>query len=231
MSKKSLVLVLLAVGLLLWAGTARATVECCCDPLTCTFNPTAAAKFLGVQPRDVFINDCYYWEDEKSWQCDERLVCIAEISDDEPLFAITYDLENIIVDGLCDLHLGDDTCEAEYVLGTDHAGLETLRQFRDEVLVKSARGKRLIRAYYRYRDELIESFVKDTALMLFTAELLERTIARLQETPGSGQELYADDIAADMAILIDELDGIVTNQQFKKLLQQVKGDLAAKTLF
>lgn len=231
MLKKISLIMLLLAGVLSCSGTARATVECCCDPLTCTFNPTDAAAFFGAQPRKVPINDCYYWDDEKSWQCDERLVCIAEISAEEPLFAIKYDLENIIVDGQCDLSLSDDACESEYVLGNDHAGLDTLRQFRDEVLVKSARGKRLIRAYYRYKDELIEAFAEDPALMLFTAEILERTIARLQKTLGGDQELYADDITADIEILIEELDGIIKNPQLKKVMQQIKRDLKTKTLF
>ena len=231
MLKKTLLTMLLLAGALSYAGNALAAVECCCDPLTCTFMPSALGKMAGVEKKDVPVNDCYYWEDDKSWQCDERLVCIAEIAAEEPLYALKYDLENIIVDGLCDLNLSDVACESEYVLGANHPGIATLRKFRDEVLSKSAKGKRLIHAYYRYGDELIKAFAEDPALMLFTAGILERTIARLQETQSGDQKLYADDISADIEILIDELGSIIKNQKLKKVMQQIKKDLKAKTLF
>ena len=62
MFKKTLLIMLLLVGALSYAGNALATVECCCDPLTCTFKPSALGKTFGVDEKDVPVNDCYYWK-------------------------------------------------------------------------------------------------------------------------------------------------------------------------
>ncbi len=62
-----------------------------------------------------------------------------------------YKPGEIIVDGICDMSLVDDACESETLLGFDHPGLDVLRQFRDQVLSKSEKGRRLTEAYYEYR--------------------------------------------------------------------------------
>jgi hypothetical protein len=231
MLKKTALLVLLLAGIFPYAGTAWATAECCCEPLTCTFVPSFWGKMFKVPEKDVVIDDCYYWEDEKSWQCDERLVCIAEIFAQDPLAAGKYDFQNIIVDGLCNLRFSDEECAVEHVLGTGNPGIAALRQFRDDVLQGTHRGRRLIDAYYRYEDDLLEAFAGDPLLMLHAAGMLEKIIRRLNRNPGGGPELYADDITGDAAILIDELERKSANHKFKRMLRRIKSDLKTKTLF
>jgi hypothetical protein len=231
MLKKTALILLLLAGVFPYAGTAWATAECCCEPLTCTFVPSFLGKLFKVQERDVVINDCYYWEDEKSWHCDERLVCIAEIFALDPMAAGKYDFQNIIVDGLCTLHFSDEECAAEHVLGRGDPGIAALRQFRDDVLQRTPRGRLLIEAYYRYEDDLLGAFAGDPLLMLHAAGMLEKIIKRLDRNPGGGPELYADDITGDALILIEALGRKSTNPKFKTMLRRIQSDLKTKALF
>ena len=233
MKRKCLVIILFLSVALLFTGNVWATIECCCKPLTCTFVPWfgPSVPVIGIPFKDVPINECYYFEDEKSWMCEERLICIAEIDAEDPLWYLKYKLGEIRVDGICDINLSDDDCESESLLGADHPGLDILRQFRDEVLSKSEKGIKLIDAYYKYGDLLIKAFEANPALEIFAIEILEKTIERLLTAPDSDEELLTDDIAADIEILADELDMVVVNPGLKKTLRHIKGDMKRGKMF
>jgi len=132
--------------------------------------------------------------------------------------------------GNCEL-VSSASCSSESLLGGDEPELDILRQFRDEVLSKSEKGKKLIDAYYNHGDVLIKAFEENPGIEAFATEILEKTIERLYSSFGSEEELLTDEIAADIDILADELDMVVTSPVLKKTLRQIKGDMRKGTLF
>jgi hypothetical protein len=210
----------MAIALVSLTGNLWASIECCCKPLTCTFKPW----FPAVPSNEVPINECYYFSDERSWMCDERLICISEIDAENPLWYFTYKPGEIIVDGVCDIDISDD-CLSETLLGPGHPGLEALGRFRDEVLSKSQKGRRLTKAYYKYGSELIDVLKENPGLEAFVTALLEKIIERLQESVASEEELLTDELADAIEVVTGELDLLVENQDLKKLLKQLKQDV------
>lgn len=79
----------------------------------------------------------------------------------------------------------ETTCPARSYLGQDDPRVETLRQFRDKVLVKSATGRALISAYYGSAaavEEYLEAHPRlkasATEVLKLIAELVEPFVAR-----------------------------------------------------
>jgi len=122
-------------------------------------------------------------------------------------------------------------CSSEDLLGFDDPRLDILRQFRDEVLDNSENGKKLMDVYYKYGSELIDAFDENPGIGEFATEVLEKTITRLYEALGSEERLLTDEIAADIEILIDELDAVVASPELKKTMKQIKRDMKKGTLF
>jgi hypothetical protein len=235
MRTKSLLIALFLIAALSFANSAWA-VECCCKPLKCIFVPW----FGDPDPEDLTkscpnclvmtVNDCYSWQDDQAWMCDEDLICWSEFAASEhaPLFLL---YPNLVIEGLCDLSLEDDDCEIESLLGDDHPQLDILREFRDEVLGGSEKGKGLIAAYYEHRDVLIEAFEKNPGIEAFATEILVKTIERLEKTLGSEEKLLTDEISTDIDILIAELDAAVASPELKKTMKQIKRAIRKGTLF
>ena len=236
MRTKSLLIALFLIAALSFTYSARATVECCCEPLSCIFVPWGG----DPDPEDLTkscpncvvmtVNDCYYWQDDQVWMCNEDLICWSEFAASE--YALLFLLyPNLVIDGLCDLSLSDDDCEIDFLLGEDHPQLDILREFRDEVLGKSEKGRKLIAAYYEYGNVLIEAFEKNPGIEAFATEILVKTIERLLEPLGSKEALLTDEISADIDILIAELDAAVASPELKKIMKQIKREIRKGTLF
>ena len=85
--------------------------------------------------------------------------------------------------------------------------------------------------YYKYGDVLIEAFEENPGIEVFATELLEKTITRLYTALGSEERLLTDEIAADIDILIDELDAVVASPELKKTFKQMKRDIRRGTPF
>jgi hypothetical protein len=64
-------------------------------------------------------------------------------------------------------------CAASYLLGNDHSGLETLRQFRDESLATNKAGRTIIAMYYESSDDIIILCEKKPAAKHYLAMMLE----------------------------------------------------------
>jgi hypothetical protein len=184
-----------------------------------------------AEPKDFVIDDCYYWDDDGEWKCNEQLICISELQAMDEDYWFRYDIKNVEIDGSCEMHFTDDECESESLLGSDHPGLDILRQFRDKVLARSEKGRRLTEAYYKYGDVLIEAFEKNPGIEVFATEILVKTIERLAKTLGSDEELLTDEISADIDILINELDAVVASPELKKTMKQIKRDMRKGILF
>ena len=230
MKRNCLVIILFLIAALSFNGTVWATVECCCEPIGCHF-PPSPSRGPFAPPKDFTIDDCYYWEDDGEWKCNEQLICISELTGMDEWWWVNYNILALEIDGSCEMHFTDDDCESESLLGNEHPGLDILRQFRDKVLARSEKGRRLTEAYYKYGDLLIKAFEANPALEVFATEILEKTIERLLTASGSDEELLTDDIAAGIEILADELDMVVVNPGLKKTLRQVKGDMKRGKLF
>lgn len=230
MKTKSLLIALFLIAALSFNSTVWATVECCCEPIGCHF-PPLPLRGPFAEPKDFVIDDCYYWDDDGEWKCNEQLICISELQAMDEDYWFRYDIKNVEIDGSCEMHFTDDECESESLLGSDHPGLDILRQFRDKVLARSEKGRRLTEAYYKYGNVLIEAFEKNPGIEVFATEILVKTIERLAKTLGSDEEILTDEISADIDILIDELDAVVASPELKKTMRQIKRDMRKGILF
>jgi hypothetical protein len=132
--------------------------------------------------------------------------------------------------GGCELTAATD-CIADSLLGADDQGLDILRQFRDQVLGKSAKGQKYASAYYKYGSDIKQALNNNPGLKNFTADLLGKVIVRLFAALGSKEELLTDDIVGDIEIFADALDAEVTQPEFKQVIQQVKTSVRNRTLF
>lgn len=66
-----------------------------------------------------------------------------------------------------------EPCAVTYLLGDDHPGLVTLRQFRDERIGTVKAGKTIIAMYYESSDYIISLCQKNSAAKHFLAMMLE----------------------------------------------------------
>jgi hypothetical protein len=163
-----------------------------------------------------------------NWDCIEFRV-IAQDSlkaSFEDLWLLSFDHYT----GGCELTAATD-CVADSLLGADDQGLDILRQFRDQVLGKSAKGQKYASAYYKYGSDIKQALNNNPGLKNFTADLLGKVIVRLFAALGSKEELLTDDIAGDIEIFADALDAEVTQPEFKQVIQQVKTEARDRTLF
>lgn len=77
--------------------------------------------------------------------------------------------------------VGPNPCAAESALGPDDPRLDMLRKYRDEVLAKSANGKKLISLYYRSSEDMAKLFEKNPALKQSARELLEAILPAVEK--------------------------------------------------
>ncbi len=223
MKRKCLVAILFLGVALIFVCNSWATDQgnCCCT-LTCKYKPIPI-----INPNPNFtVDKCYNYEDEAMALCNEDTICFMESKNILLYYPINF---YIGFEGECKMDLSD--CPSEDLLGLDDPGLDILRQFRDEVLSKSEKGKKLIYAYYKYEDVLIKVFEENPGIEDFATELLEKTIERLYTALDNEEELFDDEIAADIDILADELDAVVESPGLKKALRQIKGDMKRGKLF
>lgn len=66
------------------------------------------------------------------------------------------------------------TCIASYVL--DEPDLETLRQFRDSVLMRSEKGKKLVEIYYKTSPELIQLVENNPAMKAALRKIFQSSV-------------------------------------------------------
>ncbi len=64
-----------------------------------------------------------------------------------------------------------EQCVIETIVGADQAKLQTLRQFRDELLLKTETGKKLVVLYYKLSPEILLLFNQDARLKAETVKL------------------------------------------------------------
>jgi hypothetical protein len=70
----------------------------------------------------------------------------------------------------------DETCPASELLGADDPRLDIVRQFRDEKMVTSKAGRKLIKLYYEQSDDLIDLCEKNPAVKWSLKLMLESII-------------------------------------------------------
>lgn len=217
---------------------AQDEYECCCE-LKCCYNyntftdpftlvETCGKTYSACVPYNFFLEELCEGGFQAQLTCIEIRMSIWEIIKHSypDIWLIEYSRHT----GSCEL-VEKISCSSESLLGDAHPQLDILREFRDEVLGGSEKGRGLIAAYYEHRDVLIEAFEKNPSMKAFATELLEKTIERLYTALGSGEELLTDEIAADIDILADELDMVVTSPELKKTMKQIKREIRKGTLF
>ena len=219
MNQKFLIIALCLNIIFLFTSNGWADTVCCCD-ITCKYT----TAFGGAIERSV--DKCYTLGlGNEVLVCTKDAACAAIIE-----FGWIY-YGDWTGSGCAEKEEDSSWCPSNHLLGSDDPGLDSLRQFRDEVLSTSEKGRKLTEAYYKYGDVLIEVFEENPGIEDFATEILEKMIERLQTALGSEEELLTDEIAADIEILIDELDAVVASPGLKKTLKQIKRDMKKGTLF
>ncbi|MCX5896543.1 MAG: hypothetical protein NTZ51_12060 [Proteobacteria bacterium] len=71
-------------------------------------------------------------------------------------------------------------CPAQATLGEDDPRLDTLREFRDDVLAKSPLGQKLITLYYKSGDAVVEVLEKNPELKQYAKEFLETILPYIE---------------------------------------------------
>ncbi len=67
-------------------------------------------------------------------------------------------------------------CVAAMLMGPDNPDLEVLRNFRDRVLCRTARGKTLVKYYYEHSSRLIEIIEDNPRMEILTRKVLESMV-------------------------------------------------------
>jgi len=244
MFKNSLILVLCLFLTLFYTSNNLAQdgdleYECCCREIQCCYKYFVLFPPALVTPDPPCaqpINKCWNGGDNPilvavcegqnfvKWVCEQYKPTGLMVQEGVVLlgFWMTYGSE-----GLCEVEI---KCPVDE-LGADEAGLGILRSFRDEVLSKNEKGRKLIDIYYKHGNDLIKAFNENPVLKEFAKELLEKTIKRLNTTLGSEEELLSEEIADDIEVLAEELNAVVENPEFKKTLKQIKQDVNSRTLW
>jgi hypothetical protein len=75
---------------------------------------------------------------------------------------------------------GGDTCPAVVLLGKNDPRLETIRRFRDELLAKSAYGRKLIGFYYKNEKRLISVLEKNRIIKTTAKSVLETIVPAMK---------------------------------------------------
>lgn len=211
--------------------------QCCCDLECCyTYNTftdpftfkTVCTSLNKCTMSDILLKDLCESDLTALWTCiDLRLEAM-----DSPIFDLIRNaiwfFEYASHTGSCTLSEID--CLSTFLRGADYPELNVVRKFRDEVLTKSEKGRKLIGMYYTHGSELITVLEDNPGIKAFAAELLAKTIARLS-TVGAGEELLTDDLAADIEVLADELNAVIETPELKTTLKDIKEGVRNRILF
>jgi hypothetical protein len=103
-------------------------------------------------------------------------------------------------------------CTAEYLLGEDDPRLDTLREFRDDVLAKSTVGNKLISLYYSNSDATIAILDKNPKIKeSATAVLGSLVCANISSNSIAASPCVAVDLLGDKDPRLDTLRGFRDN--------------------
>ena len=107
------------------------------------------------------------------------LTCVGagNVRADEPFKAIVSSNASAVTDtdGNGDGN-GGGGCPAAYLLGENDPRLDTLRQFRDDVLAQSTTGEKLIEAYYKNGEKIIAILDKNPIIRKSAKKILESLV-------------------------------------------------------
>jgi hypothetical protein len=222
--KKTLLVSLVVLSAVLssaGAGFAQdVQFKCCCN-LECFFNYTILDPQKGLLKLQgsISITPCdatdLLFEDLCTSEFWANLKCTqARIAYKETYLDKLYGSENLIYMtfdhyvGSCTL---DSACAATSLLGEEDPLLDTLRRFRDEVLMRSPMGKKLTELYYEYGPLIADVFAKNPRIKAHAREILEQIIPAVNEAlEGNGTEVFqaivSDEIFSEAVILLEEID-------------------------
>jgi len=69
--------------------------------------------------------------------------------------------------------LSDGACIATYLLGNDDPRLDTIRQFRDNVLAQTPKGQEIIKLYYQWSSAIVQAMEGDEEFKEWVTEQVE----------------------------------------------------------
>ncbi|MFC1591949.1 CFI-box-CTERM domain-containing protein [Thermodesulfobacteriota bacterium] len=206
--------------------------ECCCV-LTCEWqyqiwNPVCFQTDNASGTTYTLVSECSSWPENGEETCEGKnyadLRC--GTSDGQarenitsrfeelcpgafglPIVTVTY----IETDIMCAFGVQDD-CFVIDLSVPDDPRLEILRQFRDEVLSKSAAGRQLIDLYYDYSGAIIEVFNEYPSLKMHVRDLLDKAVPVVEAVLNGGSlaGLLGSYIIAEADLLLEEIDALMS---------------------
>ena len=97
---------------------------------------------------------------------------------DNPADITREEQQDIIIQATVDFLklFEEDECPVVYLLGKKDPRVNTIRQFRDKILAKSATGKKLIGLYYKNGEGTIATFGKKPTIKIFAMKVLKSLV-------------------------------------------------------
>ncbi len=96
-------------------------------------------------------------------------------------------------------------CAASQVLGSGSPEVETLRLFRDRVLMKTERGRKLVKLYYRYSPEVGALLLLNSSLRARARDVLSQAIPLLADRISGRDALIGSSLSADIEALCERM--------------------------
>lgn len=162
MRKKLTNAVLGAACVLLVCSGSWAEEQCCCN-IICKYETIFGAE------KSIEVSQCFDigFGSGKVTRCNEDDACIS-------VRQLGWIYLNEWEGAGC--RLQDDDCLATALLGHDSPEIDKLRQFRDEVLSKTAVGRQMIKVFYRSGPALIDAMEENSALKKYVLSLLNAAL-------------------------------------------------------
>jgi len=162
MSKKLLAVALCLVCVPLLFSKVSAEDQCCCN-ITCTYQTV-----FGATKRKT-VDQCFEvgFGSGKVGNCEEDDACLSVIE-----FGWIY--MNEWEGSGCSIRTSD--CLVASLLGNESPELDILRQFRDEILSKTPKGREIIRLYYDLSPALIQAVEEDENFRDFMQKMVDSSL-------------------------------------------------------
>jgi hypothetical protein len=155
-----------AACVLLAYSSSWAEEQCCCN-IICKYETIFGAE------KNIEVSQCFDvgFGSGKVTSCNEDDACIS-------VRQLGWIYLNEWEGSGCRLQ---DDCPAIALLGHESPEIDRLRQFRDEVLSKTAVGRQMIKVFYRTGPALIHAMEKNVALKNYVHSMLNAALLVLPE--------------------------------------------------
>ena len=162
MKQKFLLIALCLNIILLFTSNGRTEDNCCCT-ITCQFE----TWFGTFVTKDV--DQC--WKVSQMPSCTADAACLKFLQ-------LGWTYTNEWSGQGCH---NEEPCLFSYLLGSDNPQLDTLREFRDEVLSQTPEGQQIIRLYYEWSPTIVQAMEEDEEFKAQVKEMIDGVVELIGE--------------------------------------------------